>query len=176
MAWNDDTDKNDTPNIFPKDDHASNGFSSDKPKIEVGADGYIGRDLAIKATKKPPKTKDLVFPEWTDWAGAKYKIKELRGGEKSRIDSSMVKGKVGEATVDTSEQDAKLIMAASINPDGTPMWNPRNKDDLKYVLDFPSSVTEFLTDEIRALFSKPKDQRDNEQDALGNSTSTASSN
>jgi hypothetical protein len=156
-------------------DHAKepqNGANGTGPKIEVDADGYIGRDLAIKATKKPPKTKDLTFPEWTDWAGAKYKIKELRGGDKSKIDASMVKGKAGDSHVDTSEQDARLIIAASINPDGTKMWDL--KRDLATVLDFPASVTEFLTDEIRALFQKPKPE--NELDGVGNSTSTASTN
>ena len=175
MDW-DKKDENKTPDISPAKTPSSasatlNGEPLAAPKIEVGADGFIGRDLAIKATKRPPKTKVLTFPEWTEWAGAKYTIKEIRGGEKSRIDSSMVKGKIGDSRVDTTEQDARLIIAASINPDGSPMWNLRN--DLNTVLDFPASVMEFLTDEIRALFQKPKE---NEVDALGNSTSTASSN
>lgn len=161
MAWNDEDDK-----VTPI--NHTNGTS---PKIEVGADGFIGRDLAIKATKRPAKTKILTFPDWTEWAGAKYTIKELRGGEKSRVDNAMVKGKIGDSRVDTTEQDARLIIAASINPDGTPMWNVRQ--DLNTVLDFPAGVTEYLVEEIRGLYSRPKD---GEGDALGNSTSTASSN
>lgn len=164
MGWNDDKD---TPDISPAAT-VTNGEPIAAPKIEVGNDGFIGRDLAIKATKRPPKTKVLVFPEWTEWAGAKYMVKEIRGGEKSRIDSSMVKGKIGDSRVDTTEQDARLIIAASINPDGSPMWTQK---DLVHVMDFPASVMEFLTDEIRTLFQKPKE---NDQDALGNSTGTAS--
>jgi hypothetical protein len=139
-------------------------------KVETDADGYMGRDLAIKATKKPPKTKTLIFPDYTEWAGAKWVIKELRGGEHSRIQSSLIKGKAADQRVDTTEQDAKLIIAASINRDGSPMWNLKN--DLATVMNFPASVTEFLVEEIRNLYQKPKDA---EEGSEGNSGSTASS-
>jgi len=144
---------------------ATNG----QAKIETDADGFMGRDHAIKATKIPSRTKTLTFPAYTEWAGAKWIIKELRGGEHSRIQSSLIKGKAADQRVDTSEQDAKLIIAASITKDGAQMWHPKN--DLATVLNFPASVTEFLVEEIRNLYQKPKDEEESE----GNSGSTVSS-
>lgn len=146
----------------------SNGQSDTKPSIEVDSEGYIGRDLFTKATKKPPRTNTVTFPKHTDWAGAKMLIKEIRSGEKGRIDSSLIKGKAGDSTIDTSEQDARYIIAAALNKDGSPMFNV--KRDLATVLDMPSSCSEFLVAEIKKLFENPESENG---DALGNSTGTA---
>lgn len=161
----DDTDGKVAP-ISSAPSHAS---TNGQAAIETDAEGFIGRDLATKATKKPPRIKTVTFPGWTEWAGAKYRIKEIRGGDYSRVQSSLVKGKGADQRVDTTEQDARLIIAASVNKDGSPMWT---KNDLQTVMDFPASVSEFLVEEIRNLFQKPKDAED--EDRVGNSTGTAS--
>lgn len=144
-----------------------------RPHVDTDVAGFIGRDLFIKATKRPSRTKEIIFPPHTDWAGAKLTIKELRAGERSRIQSSLVKGKGTDQKVDTTELQARTIIAGTINQDGTPMFDL--KRDLLFVMDMPSSCAEFLEDEINDLTGGKKKDED-EETALGNSTSTAGSN